>query len=202
MRDEDEAIGDIEDEQSPTKAVDPQNARPDDDEGMVVQDDLSSVRSNNYEPDSDMSHVPAVEIPVDRGNKLAGDASSSEIELESIHEEENDYAPRSEVENRLAEHNPDNIAGQLKATVLADAGGVSDADSGSVPRLGKAKQKRAKKLAQRDAGVADPSGPDFKCVVCHGDFPSKTKLFSHIKEKGHAAPVAAVASKRSKGKRI
>lgn len=31
-----------------------------------------------------------------------------------------------------------------------------------------------------------------KCMVCNQDFPSKSKLFKHIKQTGHAAPLEAV----------
>jgi DnaJ family protein A protein 5 len=50
------------------------------------------------------------------------------------------------------------------------------------PKLGKAKQKREKKSAQMaDAGMM--------CSTCKTPFPSRTKLFSHIRALGHAQPV-------------
>jgi DnaJ family protein A protein 5 len=39
----------------------------------------------------------------------------------------------------------------------------------------------------------------FKCVACSDSFASKTKLFNHIKEYGHAQPVSKTG--KGKGKR-
>lgn len=65
-----------------------------------------------------------------------------------------------------------------------ERGGLSDRVSS--PRIGKAKQKRAKKTAQKssEAGAA----VDFACNTCGSKFTSKTKLFHHLDAKGHAQP--------------
>ena len=67
------------------------------------------------------------------------------------------------------------------------------------PRMGKAKVKRAKKGAQKPTGIAG-SEADFKCFTCQAGFPSKTRLFNHIKDLGHAQPVFQSA-KGGKGKK-
>jgi DnaJ family protein A protein 5 len=64
--------------------------------------------------------------------------------------------------------------------------------------------KRAKKAAQKaSAGetAAKDSEAGFKCVVCQAGFPSKTRLFNHIKDQGHAAPVAQMKANSGKGKK-
>lgn len=63
-----------------------------------------------------------------------------------------------------------------------------DSDASAQPRMGKAKQKRAKKAAQKSTAKAG-SEVDFKCAACQAGFPSKTRLFNHIKDLGHAQPV-------------
>jgi len=38
----------------------------------------------------------------------------------------------------------------------------------------------------------------FKCAACNEKFPSKTKLFNHIKELDHAQPVPTAAKGKNK----
>jgi len=71
-------------------------------------------------------------------------------------------------------------------------------DQDNTPKLGKAAQKRAKKAAQQAAAIQD--GQNHKCATCNSTFSSKTRLFQHIKDHGHAAPVTA-AGKAGKGKK-
>ena len=66
-----------------------------------------------------------------------------------------------------------------------------DNDTNAQARMGKAKEKRAKKAAQKAAQKSTANvGPeaDFKCHACQAGFPSKTRLFNHIKDLGHAQP--------------
>ena len=55
------------------------------------------------------------------------------------------------------------------------------------PKIGKAKQKRAKKTAQKssEAGAA----VEVTCNTCGSNFTSKTKLFQHLDTTGHAQPI-------------
>lgn len=71
-----------------------------------------------------------------------------------------------------------------------------DSAASAQPRMGKAKEKRSKKAAQQCTANSG-SGVDVKCAACQAGFPSKTKLFNHIKDLGHAQPV----SKVGKGKK-
>lgn len=73
----------------------------------------------------------------------------------------------------------------------------------SKPKMGKAAQKRAKKAAA--AAVSATEQNTQTCATCNASFPSKTRLFQHIKDHGHAAlkPVAGGSGKgkKAKGKR-
>jgi DnaJ family protein A protein 5 len=72
---------------------------------------------------------------------------------------------------------------------------ASDREQTGQPKVGKAKQKKAKKAARKPA-------VEFQCVVCKAEFPSKTRLFNHIEEEDHAAPLKQVkAVKTGKGKK-
>jgi DnaJ family protein A protein 5 len=76
---------------------------------------------------------------------------------------------------------------------------AGETDSSMQPKLGKAKAKRAKKATQRTAAAAGLD-TEFRCAACQAGFPSKTRLFNHIEDLGHAQPVPKVA-KVGKGKK-
>ncbi len=119
-------------------------------------------------------------------------------------EDRDDYAPRSEVESRLVDPEAEVLASGLESTAIKDIISASDSDTPSVPKVGKAKQKRAKKAAQKDTEANNPTTLGFRCAVCQAQFLSKTKLFNHVRERGHAAPVSVTGSKgtkASKGKK-
>jgi DnaJ family protein A protein 5 len=56
-------------------------------------------------------------------------------------------------------------------------------------------------MALKADDVSQNSAADFRCAVCQASFPSKTRLFTHIKDQGHAAPIAQVKAKSGKGKK-
>lgn len=87
----------------------------------------------------------------------------------------------------------DDLSQKLATGSLDD----SETPSSDQPKLGKAKAKRAKKAAQQNVS---PSAEEYKCAACNAGFPSKTRLFNHIKDFGHAQPVqkAAKGGKRNK----
>ena len=54
-----------------------------------------------------------------------------------------------------------------------------------LPKVGKAKKKRAKKAASAKAEMR----LSFKCATCQAEFPSKSKLFGHIRDNRHEQPI-------------
>jgi DnaJ family protein A protein 5 len=118
-----------------------------------------------------------------------GDSDSSDID--------DDYASIENVENRLVS----SLSGPRSAEESLD---VSNQATGK-KTLGKAKAKRAKKAARQELDAVggdqqvDPrrrctrdeeaDSSQFKCVTCQKAFPSKNKLFDHVKELEHAQPV-------------
>lgn len=108
------------------------------------------------------------------------------------------------------EEDPDyfDLHGPKTKSMSPVAGDRLDSESGdaidssttntTTAKLGKAKQKRAKKLAaQNTAASAEAS---HKCAFCETKFPSRTQLFSHLRDTGHAQPIPANRSKQRKGK--
>ncbi|KAL1958477.1 hypothetical protein VTO42DRAFT_4341 [Malbranchea cinnamomea] len=80
--------------------------------------------------------------------------------------------------------------------------GATVAESSPPPaqKIGKAKQKRMKKAAQKAAAAEDRSN-NATCAVCHASFPSRTKLFNHIRQEGHAELKTQVRTNMSSGKK-
>lgn len=119
---------------------------------------------------------------------------------ESEGEESNDdYVPRSKPESRLAGKTESD---KEEEDANPQTGLDSDEDksaASAAPKLGKAAQKRAKKAAKQ--AVADQEELKFKCAACQAGFPSKTRLFQHIKDFGHAAPVSQTKGAGGGGKK-
>lgn len=157
------------------------------------------------EPETKDDPLASDDIPSkapEKQDKLASPSGSSEVE-------DDEYAPRKDVENRL-----DGLAETLtpkKAKKKTAKKPTSEGNS-STPKLGKAKEKRAKRAAQeaqqeqedqevsslRPSCLNDTYGQQFKCVACSDSFTSKNKLFDHIKEFGHAQPIQKAKGKGKK----
>lgn len=122
-----------------------------------------------------------------------------------------EYADRERVESRILgqgtadESSPEYLATQPDIDDLSQkfaAKSLEDEiDSRTQqPKLGKAKAKRVKKAAQKSVAAAS-ADTEFKCAACQSGFPSKTRLFNHIKDLGHAQPVPKATRDRKVKKR-
>ncbi|XP_030048883.1 dnaJ homolog subfamily C member 21 isoform X2 [Microcaecilia unicolor] len=69
-------------------------------------------------------------------------------------------------------------------------------DLKSVPKLKGKKAKEMKKAARQAVAPEQNSETSvpLRCVSCHGDFPSRNKLFEHLKATGHAMAIHAPSS--------
>ena len=83
-------------------------------------------------------------------------------------------------------------------TTAADTDEADDSPAAG-KKMGKAAQKRAKRAAA--AATNDSAESTHKCASCAAPFPSKTQLFQHIKDHGHAALKTATANGGAKGKK-
>ncbi|PNS17247.1 DnaJ subfamily C member 21 [Sphaceloma murrayae] len=120
-------------------------------------------------------------------------------ESESDDSADSDYAPSDKVKDRLA-----------RETDLHDSQDAQSDDQGQKaesqqqqqqqPKMGKAAQKRAKKAAAAAAN-AEEQESKFQCAVCKASFPSKTRLFQHIKDFNHAALKTVGSGGPAKGKK-
>ncbi len=120
-----------------------------------------------------------------------------------------EYADGGEVESRFPGQDKPKNSSSEEPSIQSDIDDLShkvaaeslagETDSSTLPKLGKAKAKRAKKAAQKTAPTGS-SDTEFKCAACQAGFPSKTRLFNHIKDVGHAQPIIK-AAKGGKGKK-
>ncbi|MCJ1246531.1 hypothetical protein MMC30_003739 [Trapelia coarctata] len=127
-------------------------------------------------------------------------------------ESDDEYASREKVEQRiLGTHEADIPVTNPPATdseiekishELQSAFVNEDTSASEKPKMGKAKEKRAKKAAEKST-TAEDSQQEFKCATCQACFPSKTRLFNHIKDLGHAKPVPGTgrSAQGKKGKK-
>ncbi|KAL2268167.1 hypothetical protein VTJ83DRAFT_3013 [Remersonia thermophila] len=122
--------------------------------------------------------------------------------------EDDEYAPRSVVEERIMSgpsrgKKPTASAGDAGATADSAAASLDDLTlddaKPEAKKIGKAKLKREKKAARQAAEAA--AAEVHKCARCSETFTSRTKLFDHIRELNHAAPVPVSNHKAGGGKK-
>lgn len=157
----------------------------------------STTQSNDNDPDDQLNSS----APQERHHIRQADAGQSESDVEAASSvpgmdntlDQGDYGVGSENEDYAS---IETIQARMRSAAI-DEESDSDKAARGKPKLGKAKQKRAKKAAA--AAANQQSASKNSCEACGESFPSRTTLFKHIKEEGHAAlkSVAGRGGKRS-----
>ena len=166
------------------------NLQPEEAEVKAAEDLHEEAKETPAADDNDEEIRQAEHGTVDEedGQHLDGEARhspdrGSDKDDTDDDDEDDDYAPRAAVANRLGGENTDEITTAAASLALEGTPAGSGTES---PKVGKAKQKRAKKAAQK-IGAEMASASEFQCQICQAQFLSKTKLFEHIKAEDHAA---------------
>ncbi|KAI9822918.1 MAG: hypothetical protein M1832_002943 [Thelocarpon impressellum] len=151
-----------------------------------VQDAEDAKDASEASPQAPRSenHKSTTEHEIPNSTRPRNAASTPDVSSS-----DDEYAPREAVERRVqSDEAPDALlADQLSLTSLG-------ASTDNVrPKRGKAAEKRARKAAQAKGADAE-----ITCVACGETFPSKTKLFSHVKKLGHEQPLPALAAQQKK----
>ncbi|KAI9773436.1 MAG: hypothetical protein M1840_007652 [Geoglossum simile] len=133
--------------------------------GLAGDPSQEGDRDDANGPETSKRGNPSDEDTVQRPPKPQPPISSSPVEKSSGDE----YAPRDEVEGRFTIH-------MEKLTDATAAASIAN-DSSTPRKVGKAKEKRARKAAQQKAATTDL---EFSCSICSEEFPSRTKLFNHL----------------------
>ncbi|XXH01154.1 hypothetical protein Hte_007507 [Hypoxylon texense] len=169
------------------------------DDDQEEEDDDDAVNSTFDTPHIDGSSRPEATSRIDT------EATSSRVPtVDSGDEsEDDDYASRDAVEARLVSgqgEKPNPLQGDENPVddLAGEVGDVSLTSDEPTRKVGKAKAKREKKAARQAA--LESQEDTQKCTACNTSFDSRTKLFRHLKETGHAATKTAT-SKPGKKKR-
>jgi len=156
-------------------------------------------------PHNDPEPIPSEDVSETGGTRKEtnGKASTPDEEADgSSSSGDDDYAPRSDIDQRLTAEVSGHLSSRLEDASLETTPAPSDLEGSSQPKIGKAKQKRAKKAAQQASQQSTAGDSEFQCLVCKAEFPSKSQLFKHIDKTKHAAPLSQTkTAKTGKGKK-
>ncbi|KAL8874130.1 MAG: hypothetical protein Q9174_000500 [Haloplaca sp. 1 TL-2023] len=176
--------------------------------------------TRTFEQASDLKQIETLSVEnASRSDKLQNETVKDKVPSSATQPDEeisphctsaatsdDEYADRKDVEDRLLNPHGGQETEAQGAVVLSnildatdhEVATGSENDSAEPQRkIGKAKVKRAKKAGLKStAGLSAHSG----CAKCLASFPSKTKLFDHIKSLDHAQPITRATAKGRKNK--
>jgi DnaJ homolog subfamily A member 5 len=179
---------------------------------MLIEDDeldLDDIGQRPEEKEDDEIFTPADEpdepaveeseeprsVTEESPNNYEPAVEESEETRSVTDESPNHDEPKAAISSPSAsEEDPDYIDREH----IAEAPPAAADDDEIKPKLGKAKQKKAKKLAAQ-AKQANQN----ECAQCYAVFTSRTQLFTHLRETGHAqaVPVQSKQKKKAKSKK-
>ncbi|KEY64349.1 hypothetical protein S7711_06378 [Stachybotrys chartarum IBT 7711] len=178
-------------------------------EGVDLE--LDATVTPDSEPDEARSAFTLSDsLPAGEVKQKASDAHAEEVAsvqsgpIESPQtddfSENDDYAPRSAVQERIISDSHENPAtstspNDTDETISAVMEEASISGSKSKPKVGMAKLKR-----ERKAAVQAQQADSHQCTICNATFESRTKLFSHIREENHAMAIPGLHSSKKKSK--
>ncbi|OAF99618.1 DnaJ-domain-containing protein [Paraphaeosphaeria sporulosa] len=192
MRKENDFLN-LDDDVSSSGAITPARDEEQDDD-----DDDQQIGGEDRDPeDADKEGKASSDAPaqtpdhVHLGDKLQSHPSGSD----DSDNDDDEYASRSDIEARLASYRIDADTAATSTTegpLENPPAERPDVPEPPAKKLGAAALKRAKRAAKQaeGSGGSDADGMPHRCMRCNSGFPSKTKLFDHIKESGHAAPLS------------
>ncbi|KAM9977637.1 hypothetical protein ACTFIR_011507 [Dictyostelium discoideum] len=139
----------------------------------------------------------------DKENKIQDDDDENESEQDSNDEDREDDDFNEEDEEDEEEDGDKKVKKDNKKDNKKNT--TTTTTTTTTKSKGKAKEKREKKeekKQQQQQGQTGGSGESLFCNVCKGEFPSRNKLFQHIKETKHAqaVPSSGVSSGNKKKK--
>ncbi|KAL4753353.1 hypothetical protein BDW72DRAFT_31381 [Aspergillus terricola var. indicus] len=142
-------------------------------DGREVQtvEDVPVAVTNFYEEENEATQhsvSPAASLP-----DQASQNSMYGLQNMISHEDEADYVSSDVLEQRLGQEDLPTQMSELSEKLLATD---LDKPKPSLKKMGKAKQKRAKKTK-----LAAQNSQLHECTICNAPFASRNKLFSHIK---------------------
>lgn len=181
-------------------------------EAPTVSPPLSS-RTGIYHEANEIPHGEHEHLKADDDNVLLQPRDENDGQPENNANQEtqspssvdgDEYAPRSAVEERISgeaggsKQAADSIPDELDSGTVSMADLELD-DKDTEKKLGKAKLKKAKRIARQAAELE--AQDSHKCTACEGTFTSRSKLFLHIRDfPNHAAPMPNLKTGKNKKK--
>jgi DnaJ homolog subfamily A member 5 len=174
-----------------------------DDIALEVEDHTAAADSN-AQLNGDDGTGSEDDEPMDN----AGKDRTSELD-EKSESEDSDYASPETIQSRLQQTNlgtPSTTKSEPGNIIPEDEDGAKiesleepeNRPAAKTPKMGKAARKRAKKAAA--AAASEQPDNAYTCATCNSAFPSRTQLFQHIKDHGHAALKPASGGGKTKKK--
>jgi DnaJ family protein A protein 5 len=170
---------DLEEKDDEQKDITPQEP-----ENVEVDDDLSDI-DDNISPDEEQAAPKKLSKKEKKKKKYGRPAPKADLE-----------------EDELSK-----LAAALEKGKGLDAD-ASDDDWGSSKKEKKKKSKKTGSMFSNSGSTTpqpqpqskpkEPMGASEKCSVCNTSFPSRNKLFQHVKATGHAAPPPKKKGKKKK----
>lgn len=164
-----------------------------DDPSDAPKDDASRLETQTQDDEQDMAETAENDIV-------------SQAAAVSLVDSQNSATKKYEAEDgsdEMSEGSDDiDQAEDTSGDIAAD---TEEVPGGPIPiaakKMGKAAQKRAKRAAQQEAASQD--GNNHVCTGCSASFPSKKKMFDHLKDHPkHVALKSTGGGSERKGKRI
>lgn len=174
----------------------------DDEEAPIpISSPVPELESTEPELDEQVDEeLEAVSLPKPTPTPASKDASENDNDDED--EEDDTYASRASVEARILGNAPD-ISTSTSVSIHASDDEAPIKKKGAKYKRAMRAEAAAKKAAATAAAEAESSG--HTCTGCSAGFPSKTKLFDHLKKNPKHAKLIPVSEgaggKKKKGKR-
>jgi DnaJ homolog subfamily A member 5 len=169
---------------------------PAEDEGEASEADEPLEVELDHESDNPKEETIDDSIPSEAPDSKPSDAQDSKPHVDTSDAPNDAHEPSKPAISQTSLSSPSlsaseetdpttDLASRLDLHALSSSDDDKASSNGAASRPGKAKQRRAKKEARAQAGGKAVAG-DHRCNVCAATFTSKTKLFGHIRDTGHA----------------
>jgi DnaJ family protein A protein 5 len=148
-----------------------------------IEQDLDAFTISTVNPKDALDSPTDVDV----GSVLSSpETPSGNQSVPNSEDQDGDYDTREAVERRMSTcvHQIQQSLDSPKASDQFSSISTSDHSDSKSPKMGKAKQKRAKKALR----MTSTETSQLTCTSCHASFPSRTQLFSHIRDQNHARP--------------
>lgn len=182
-----------------------QNYTKTDKNGNIVAHD--EIHDGNESEDNDSAPTYEIDDDVNTESDLDVPSLATRSSPEISAQKKSKSKSKSKIKERTPDLPKDDFVDEELAKLSADLAKGAKLDDGSDDDWGLKKLKKTKKKKSetkpKAENIEDQRSVDTAqeiCVSCNQTFPSRNKLFQHVKESGHAAPTTQTKSSKKKKK--